>query len=523
MKKHTSSKSHPNREEKAFLYLTVFLAGAAVLVVEILGAKLLTPYFGTSHFVWTAQITMTLLALAVGYAVGGTMADWRPSPGGLYAALGVACVWLSGAALACEPVSYAVLRFGLSVGSLLASLLLFFVPLAALATVGPYAVKLLTTQLAHVGGRVGRLTALSTIGSVAGTLLIGYALLPYLENTHILLGTAGVLGVLVLIYGIFWARSGFGFLFLMLVLSLSFGWLSLRHPPLQPPPGLRELYRRNSNFGLLQVVETRDGRRRYYLNDLLIQDSWDPLTKKSQSMFTYMLHGLARVYAPQAKKVLCIGLGIGIVPRQFAAEGAQVDVVEINPAVVPVAERFFDFHPEQLHRLWFGDGRYYLESCTNRYEVIILDAFLGESPPSHLMTREAFTQARERLTEDGVLVINAFGELDPGRDFMTASLYWTLAEVFPTVRFYTSGNGNIFFVASPRKDRKPVQPMDWSGVPAELFAEVQAASVPRTPPARSHGMILTDAYNPADFYDAVNRMQLRRLLALSFRPELEAE
>src|SRR5207247_10717370 len=190
-----------------------------------------------------------------------------------------------------------------------------------------------------------------------------------------------------------------------------------------------ELFRGNSNFGLLQVTQQKGGTIRYYLNDYLTQNTYDVTEQKSISMFTYMLHGLARAYAPHVDDVLCIGLGIGIVPREFARDGARVDVVEINPAAVPVAVKFFDFEPEKVH-LTIGDGRYYLNRCVKQYDAIILDAFLGDSCPSHLMTVEAFRSMRRSLRPEGVLVINTFAEVDGGRDFFGASLYKTLTNVF---------------------------------------------------------------------------------------------
>src|SRR5262249_3921214 len=128
-----------------------------------------------------------------------------------------------------------------------------------------------------------------------------------------------------------------------------------------------ERFRGNSNFGQLQVVDLPGGNRRFYLNDYLAQNIYDPQERKSLALFTYMLHHLARAYAPGIEKVLCIGLGVGIVPSQFAAEGARVDVVEINPAVVAVGRDYFDCHSEKF-QLTIGDGRQFVNASTNRYD-----------------------------------------------------------------------------------------------------------------------------------------------------------
>ena len=114
------------------------------MIVEILGAKMLAPFLGTSHFVWTAQIAITLVALACGYYAGGRWVDRSPRLGKLYGAIAGAAVYLCVSVLICEPVAYQCLEFDLAAGSLLASAFLFFVPLCLLPMVGPFFVRILT-------------------------------------------------------------------------------------------------------------------------------------------------------------------------------------------------------------------------------------------------------------------------------------------------------------------------------------------------------------------------------------------
>src|SRR6266567_148049 len=172
-----------SRSLSRYLHLTAAATGAAIMIVEILGAKMLSPYVGLSHFVWTAQIAVTLVALACGYYVGGKLADRSQKLSSLYWAILAAACYLGITVLICEPVAYWCLDFSLPVGSLLASAILFFLPLALLAITGPFLVRVITSSLAGVGGNVGRLTAVSTLGSFAGTMLIGYLMIPLLPNS----------------------------------------------------------------------------------------------------------------------------------------------------------------------------------------------------------------------------------------------------------------------------------------------------------------------------------------------------
>jgi predicted membrane-bound spermidine synthase len=497
--------------------VTAAITGGAIMIVEILGAKMLAPYVGTSHFVWTAQIAVTLVALAAGYYAGGLLVDRSSKLSLLYGGILVAAFYLGLTVLIVRPVAYWCLEFKLAWGTLLASTFLFFVPLSLLAMVGPFLIRVLTVSISGVGGNVGRLTAISTLGSFAGTVLIGYLLIPYSPNSTTMLLTAGVLMVIGANYFWIWGRSArqkVGTV-LMVLLALGAGWLGLDRERFRAEKVV-ELYRGNSNFGLLQVLQRTDRPVRYYLNDYLTQNMYDTNEHKSVNMFTYMLHDLARAYTPRIENVLCIGLGIGIVPRTFASEGARVEVVEINPAIVPVAQKYFELKPEQLD-IFIGDGRHFLNRCPRQYDAVILDAFLGDSCPSHLMTREAFTAMRRVLKPRGVLVINTFADLEAGQDFFAASLSKTLATVFASVRIHKGINGNTLFVASHQPELAILNPPDFTAVHSDCLRQVKEAFAGICETHPDHGRVLTDNFNPVEYFDAANRERLRRDLAQNMR------
>jgi spermidine synthase len=538
---------------RLYLYATAVICGAAILIVEILGAKMLSPFFGASHFVWTAQIAVTLLSLAAGYDLGGRLADRSPKLGRMYGAILAAAIYLCVSVPLCSPVSFACLKMDLALGSLLASAFLFLPPLTLLATVGPFLVRNFTQSVSSVGGKVGRLSALSTLGSVGGTLLIGYALFPFLPNSMTMYLTAVVLMAVAVGYFFLAQRTPLGagptaVVVVNLALGLGAGYWGIRREAQLHLQGFEELERRNSNFGQLLVIQHTNQARRYYLNDWLTQNTYDPLEKKSTSMFTYMLHGLAKAYTPKIERALCIGLGVGIVPMSLAEDGAKVDVVEINADVAGVAQRHFNFQPEKV-TLHIDDGRHYLNECAKRgaprYDTIVLDAFLGDSSPSHLMTREAFTAMRDVLKPGGTLVINSFGDLDdapqkllpsrvaaallgerfmrdhpslvPRRNYFTASLERTLTTVFKSVRIHTAFGGNILFVASDTPDLQFAHPPDFSKVHPYAIGATQAAfeNIVSTPPHA--GRVLTDNFNPVEYYDLLNREGVRKNLTVMWR------
>ncbi|HWY74947.1 MAG TPA: fused MFS/spermidine synthase [Verrucomicrobiae bacterium] len=509
-----SPSAGPSLRLRQYMYFTAATTGMVIMIVEILGAKMLAPYVGTSHFVWTAQIAVTLVALSAGYYAGGWLADRTQKLNWLYAAILVAAVYLCVTVPLVRPIAFWCLDFRLALGSLLASAILFFVPLALLAMVGPFFVRTITSAVTDVGHNVGRLTSIGTLGSFFGTILIGYVLIPYLPNSVTMLVSAGLLMCVTAGYFILWNRKAAPIFLVLLAGSAAtvIGVMATADECHSPVPDSTLVFRGNSNFGQLAVVDMTNfnGGRRYYLNDLLIQNIYDTSARQSTAMFTYMLHGLAVAYTPKIEDALCIGMGVGIVPREFLRDHANVDVVEINPAVIPVAREYFDCPVDQLH-ITVGDGRQFLNRCARKYDAVALDAFLGDSCPSHLMTKEAFTSMQHVLRSNGVLVINTFGDLGPKRDFLASSVYKTLKSVFARVRIHYAGR-NMLFVASDQPELKILNPPDYSQIYPACHDDVESTFSETPEPDPHSGMVLTDDYNPVEFYDAANREENRRIL-----------
>jgi predicted membrane-bound spermidine synthase len=191
-----------------------------------------------------------------------------------------------------------------------------------------------------------------------------------------------------------------------------------------------------------------------------------------------------------------------------------VDAVEINPAVLPLAKKFFDFDPARVH-VTIDDARHFLNGAKKQYDAIILDAFVGDSSPSHLFSREAFAAMRRVLKPGGVLVINCFGDLDPGKDFFASSLDKTLRAEFHNVTIHGTGLGlgNMYYAASAGPDM-PLHTMPaLTNVIEFCRDDVDHARAITLTTDAAHGIVLTDDYNPVEYYDAANRENLRKQLA----------
>jgi hypothetical protein len=243
-----------------------------------------------------------------------------------------------------------------------------------------------------------------------------------------------------------------------------------------------------------------------------------------------MLHGLPHAYTADLRSALCIGMGMGIVPRSLARDGVEVDVVEINPGLVPLAEDWFGFKPEALRHLEIGDGRHFLNRSQEQYDAVVLDAFLGDSTPTHLTTVEAFSAMRDRLRPAGVLVLNSFGHIletssdlassdlvfNGPDDLFTTSLNATLKMVFPHIKIHASGNGNVFFVASmsPLKaHRLPTFPYSHHSLKRHqnLLLRPQTAWDQLWRVTDGEGIVMTDDFNPINYHDAAHHELTREI------------
>ncbi|HNV86904.1 MAG TPA: fused MFS/spermidine synthase [Candidatus Omnitrophota bacterium] len=488
---------------RIFISLTVFITGSAVMILEILGTKVLGPFFGVSLYVWSSQITVTLLSLSIGYWLGGLLSDRTPSAELLYGLIffsGILTLFLPFAA---PRVMGWVEPLGLKTGSLAASFILFSLPLGLLGTVTPFVVKLCVEELRKVGGTAGRLYAVSTVGSLVGTLAAGFLLIPQLPIREIFYFVAAILIILGLLGLLSGGKRRACFLaFCLTVLCAIFLLFFSR----DAEAGDAEiLFKSQGFYGQIKVVD-HEGIRSLLVdgstqNMVILDPDSDSLFE--QSPYTVYLTGLF-VVRPEIRHVLMIGLGGGVIPNLFSRYGATVDVIEIDSRMEGVAEGYFGYRPDG-GRMIFGDGRYIVNRLARegkKYDAVILDAFSSYDQPAHLFVREMFVKVREILAEHGVFGINSTGFVKGEASRVTRSIFRTLESVFPCVEvFHLEAEdeiGNFVFFAAdeplefqPESGRIPPEDRD------RLIAVLKAN---RAKERLGGGIILTDDYNPISFW-----------------------
>jgi spermidine synthase len=494
------------------LFLVVSLSGASVLVLEILGTRVLGPFYGVSLFLWSALIAVTLAALAAGYALGGRWAERAPSGGRLSVVLVAAGAWVLAVPWLRGPVVHAASGWGPRPAVLCSASLLFFPPLLLLGMVGPYAIRLATRRVEEVGRVAGDLFAVSTLASVAAAVATGFFLIPTLGVNRLLIVVAIALFAAAAI-----AAAGAVRTTAPPAIALVLALLGLGHAE-KPTPGV--LAKVESPYAELRVVESNG--LRYLLVDGGAHTIVNPETGMPRQSYVYAAEIAADLSRPRGR-LLLLGLGGGGTAGVFAARGWQVDAVEIDPAVPELATRYFDLRPYQA-RVIVGEGRQYLGRTRERYDVVFFDAFGSASIPFHLVTREAFAAARARLAPGGILVINveAVGWQDP----LVHALFATLRSEFREVVALPTAEppdqlGNVVLLGSDRplelSSPDPLgDPVGTLSDDDEHFRVVCRHHAWENRYRPVHGRVLTDDWNPVDLrseeINLVARLKLRSLL-----------
>jgi spermidine synthase len=422
------------------LEAAVFLSGAALMGLEIVGARVLAPVFGTSVFVWGSLITVFLASLAAGAALGGRLADRRPEARVLANLLVVAgaLTWLVFSAPAPVMEFFADAPVPDRFRSLLAALALFAAPCTLLGMVTTFAVRLAAREISTLGAAAGRLSAISTAGSIAGTFGTTFFLIPAFSTRPILFAFG-----LALVVSAWLVPAAAPPIRLLRDAGLAAGAavLYLLAPESMhalPPVGTL-VYEKETAYHRIRVVD-QGVRRLMYFNNLT--QGFVPLRAGEEPGPNYsdgMLLALALPPKPP-QRVVVIGLGAGMIPSFLSARAPEVETttIEIDPEVVDVAHRFFSFAADANDRVLIGDGRRELSRQVTSADAILVDAFFADSVPFHLLTKEFYELCRDRMSPDGVIAANFVGGLS-GKD---NALFWaavkTLEEVFPRVYIFSS-------------------------------------------------------------------------------------
>ncbi len=401
----------------AVLGAIVFFGGISSIAIQVSASRLVGPYFGSSTFIWANLIGLTLLYLTLGYFLGGRLADRNPSHQLLFLLTAIA-----GVSIALIPtVSQPILRISLDAfddvavgafyGSLLGTMLLFAVPITLLGCISPFAVRLRLDDVKSAGHTAGSLYALSTVGSIIGSFLPTFLLIPVFGTRATFLILA--FGLLIPTFLAFLAIREIREVAIVggLIVAVALIPILDQGGLIRPPEYGRVIYETETQYNYVQVID-RDGEIRLALNEGHATHSiYHPDMRLTGGPWDYFMVGpyFNPDMSPEdVESLMLIGLAAGTVSKQFteAYGPIPIDGVEIDGEIADIGREYFDMNEPNLNVI-IDDGRYALTKSEKTYDVIGIDAYRQPYIPFHLTTQEFFQEVSDHLADDGVAIVNA--------------------------------------------------------------------------------------------------------------------
>ncbi|MBD3248150.1 spermidine synthase, partial [Candidatus Falkowbacteria bacterium] len=487
---------------KYILEIIVFICGASLMTLELVGSRVLAPYVGTSIIVWTSLIGIILGFLSLGYWWGGRIADNKPSERTLSFIIFLSSFFVFFIIIANSHILYFIRERieSVYVGAVLGTLTLFAIPSFLLGIVSPYAIRLKMKSLNSSGKTVGNLYAISTIGSIVGTFSAGFFLIPFLGTIKILYLITILLvlaSLLVAVKHYFKIKAASILLFVICFsMPLSFNaaaetddlididtkysriWLYPSKAPDVPRPVLRL---------------TTDP---FSVQSAMFLDRDDDLVFKYTKYFR-----LADHFDPDIKKALMIGGAAYSYPKDFLKKHpeSELTVVEIDPGMTKIAREYFNLSDDHRLRIVHQDGRAFLNKNKEKFDVIYMDAFTSKlSVPYQLTTREAMQRIYNSLQDDGVFIFNIASALEGKKskflqaEFKTCRSVFKQAYVLPVDTFKAEKVQNLILIAFKHDHEVDFSSdnSEYNGFLSRLWQKDIDTDLP----------ILTDDYAPVDHY-----------------------
>jgi spermidine synthase len=495
--------------------------------------RVFSPYYGNTIFTVSSVITIILLALSVGYYAGGVWADRHPARErffGLILASGIVLLLLHVVGTLTLPAVSAALS--IQVGPLVSAAMMFLLPAMLLGMVSPYAIKLqmLSAPQRGVGEVAGTTFFWSTLGSITGSLLAGFVLIPAIGIGRVFVGVGVVLVLLgvipLVVLGLARRRalaSGAG------ALVLAFLAVQVAAAPIVDAETI--VYQSD---GLYQQITIYEGMylgrpARFLLLDrsesgAMFLDSSDPLDLVYDYTKYYSLY---KVFTPRVRNALVLGGGAYSIPKALLQEvpDALVDVAEIEPTFLDLARRYFGAVDSPRLRNYVEDGRRFLQDTDTEYDLIFGDVYYSYfSVPPQFTTSEFFALAKSRLRGEGVFIANMIGDLSRRHPSLIMAEMRTFQAVFPNSYFFavesaerTDQLQNITLVGFNSERRVDVTspPVTTHADDLIRFLRYKAIDVGRRFELSSYP-VLTDDYSPVEYLTA-------RVLGRAFDQPVEVD
>ncbi|WP_372367083.1 fused MFS/spermidine synthase [Candidatus Uabimicrobium sp. HlEnr_7] len=422
-----------------FLSAISLICGCLVMVIELTSSRVLAPYYGNTIYCWTGVIGTVLFAMSLGYLIGGFLAEKQPREKLLYVLLIVSGLTASTIPFTARWLAGFLTNYNsYTTGPIIGSLLIFCLPAFCLSTIPPLCVKIISENVKMVGVASGIVSSTSAIGSILGTFLTGFYLIPNFALSQIYFFTAVIPFILCLVaYSLAKVSLNQKAIKVAVLLVVSFTlWEVQADVDVFPvTDNKKEVYKNLNQYHLVRVYDQKNA-------FLLKLDSTQEgaLTKKNgELIFRYTKYWeLIKCFRKksQLQSACFIGGGAFAMPTIFHKNfpDCRIDAVEIDPELKEIGKRFFQLKESDNLQVHIDDGRRWFRGKQEAYNFIFLDAFHGvRSIPHHLVTSEYFQELNTALTENGVIAINVIAAREGKQSQLYKSLLKTIKQHFESI------------------------------------------------------------------------------------------
>ena len=438
------SNDYRNRVKiKARLQMISFFSGAATMILELTGSRMVAPFFGTSLIVWTALIGIIMTSLCIGNWLGGAMADRRPDGRLLGRILLFSAIIIAITAYSSNMILTWLQSLGLNLylASVFAAVIIFAPSSILLGMVSPFVARLAMQNVDSSGAVVGRLSALHSAGSILGTFLGGFVLISLFPSGIILMLLATMIALLsVLSYTGAWRNI------ILFVVLAGAAYAAEKFGLPFSPRGVQV----DTAYNHLSIIDydsnsTRTGRPlRVLITNPDAAQSMMYLDNPSELVSSYTkFYDLAFHYKPDTQKILMLGGGGYCFPRYLLAErpAVSIDVVELDPGVTETARKYFSLTDHPNLRIFHEDARTFLNRAIKdgfeKYDAILMDTFSSwTSIPFQMTAVETAERLRELLKPDGTLIVNVIASLYGSKSGVFHGIYKAFNTSFSTMMIF---------------------------------------------------------------------------------------
>ncbi len=431
--------------KKYILEITVFICGAIGMILELIAARVLSPYVGSSNLIWTTIIGIMLTSMSLGYWIGGKKADKNPNKDSLsdFILLGAITASLIPLFETIVVKQLSNISDNLVLVAMASATIVFGIPSFVLATVSPFAVKLVDKEYINVGEVSGRISSLSTIGSIVGTFLGGFFLIPTFGIRTIIFGVVIVLLMLSIL--LHEKKDKKYFLLIAVIVISIIGFQAI---------GKVVFDRKNSDI----IKDVDSEYSRIFVKQVAAKDTTYKTLQVDDGLESYIneetgemgaeylyYYNLANYYLKNNKSTLMIGGAAYTYPTYYLNnfKDKTIDVSEIDEKMTKLATSEFSLNTDnpRLH-IYHQDGRSFLNKTANKYDVILIDAFKGTNAPFELTTYEAMENAKKSLNDNGMVITNIISSVTGSESKFINYEYSTYKKVFDDVKVFKVNNIN---------------------------------------------------------------------------------